>query len=345
MSEAAPPKRPITSYDVARRAGVSQSAVSRCFKPGASISKTTRAKVVKAATELGYHPNAIAQGLITRRSNLVAVVISSLTNLYYPEVLAELTQRLGGHGVRVLLFSLSHESDVDQVLQQVWSYRVDGAIVAARLSPDQIRDFQKRGVPLVLYNRVEKRAACDSVCCDSAGGERLLVGSLLEAGHQHFGIIAGPDDSYVGEERVSSALECLANAGKHEVPVVRGEFDYQTGRSGFKELVEQTAGKLDAVICANDLMAIGAVDAARHDFGRDVPAEVSVVGFDGVGPATWQSYKLTTIRQPVRRMTEAAVTMLMARITDPSIPPEQRQFSGQFLLGSSARLVRTGTTG
>jgi DNA-binding LacI/PurR family transcriptional regulator len=312
--------------------------VSRCFKPGASISKATRAKVLKSAAELGYHPNAIAQGLITRRSNLVAVMISNLTNLYYPEVLAELTQRLAGHGVKVLLFSLSTESDVDQVLQQVWSYRVDGAIVAARLSPDQIRQFHKRGVPLVLYNRVEDRAACDIVCCDSSGGERQLVGALLDAGHQHFGIIAGPADSYVGEERVRAALECLAGSGKDEVPVVRGVFSYDTGRAGFRELMERTGGKLDAVICANDLMGIGAVDAARHDFGRDVPLDVSVVGFDGVGPATWESYKLTTIRQPVRRMTEAAVTMLMARIADPTNPPEKRLFSGELLSGASARL-------
>lgn len=338
MKNSTPLIRPVTSYDVALHAGVSQSAVSRCFKPGASISKMTRAKVMKSATELGYQPNAIAQGLITRRSNLVAVIISSLTNLYYPEVLAELTQRLAAHGVKVLLFSLSHESDVREVLQQVWSYRVDGAIVAARLSPEQIRDFQKRGVPLVLYNRVEERAPCDSVCCDSAGGERLLVSSLLESGSQYFGIIAGPKDSYVGEERVRSALECLAGAGIHDVPLVRGEFDYQTGRAGFKELVERTRGKLDAVICANDLMGIGAVDAARHDFGRDVPGEVSVVGFDGVGPATWLSYKLTTIRQPVGRMTDAAVTMLMARIADPSNPFERRLFSGHLLAGSSARL-------
>jgi DNA-binding LacI/PurR family transcriptional regulator len=130
----------------------------------------------------------------------------------------------------------------------------------------------------------------------------------------------------------------LGKAGKPEVPVVRGEFDYQTGRTGLSQLIEQTKGKLDAVICANDLMGIGALDGARHDFGRDVPREMSVVGFDGVGPATWQSYQLTTIRQPVRRMTEAAVTMLMARISEPSHPPERRLFSGELLPGSSARL-------
>ena len=329
---------PVTSYDVARHAGVSQSAVSRCFKPGASISAATKAKVLRSAAELGYQPNAIAQGLINRRSNLVAVVISNLTNLYYPEVLAELTQRLAAHGVKVLLFSLSTESDVDQVLQQVWSYRVDGAIVAARLSPEQIEQFHKRHVPLVLYNRVEDRMPCDSVCCDSASGERQLVSALIETGHRSFGIIAGPADSYVGEERVRYALETLAGSGLRDVPMVRGVFSYETGRAGLTELMERTGGRLDAVICANDLMGIGAVDAARHDFGRDVPGHLSIVGFDGVGPATWESYRLTTIRQPVRRMTEAAVTMLLARVDDPDNPPERRLFSGELLRGASARL-------
>jgi DNA-binding LacI/PurR family transcriptional regulator len=330
----------VTSYDVARHAGVSQSAVSRCFKPGGSVAPKTRARIMKAATELGYQPNAFAQGLITRRTNLVAVMISNLTNLYYPEVLAELTQRLSSHGIRVLLFSLSNESDVDEVLEQVWRYRVDGAIVAARLSPAQILHFQKRRVPLVLYNRLDETTPCDSVCCDSTAGERQLVGGLLKAGHKRFGIIAGPADSYVGEERVRSACEALHKAGISDVPTVRGVFSYEAGCSGFSELMDRTGGKLDAVICANDLMAIGALDTARHDFGLAVPEDLSVVGFDGVGPATWASYKLTTIRQPVRRMTEAAVTMLLSRIEEPSQPPERRLFSGQFLQGTSARLPR-----
>ncbi|MFN7222254.1 MAG: LacI family DNA-binding transcriptional regulator [Burkholderiales bacterium] len=92
------PKRPVTSYDVALRAGISQSAVSRCFKQGASVSSAMRARVMKAARELEYTPNAMARSLITRRSNLVGVLISNLTNLYYPEVLSELCQQFGGCG-------------------------------------------------------------------------------------------------------------------------------------------------------------------------------------------------------------------------------------------------------
>ena len=331
------PKRGATSYDVARAAGVSQSAVSRCFKPGASVAPDTRARILKAAEALGYAPNAIAQGLITRRSNLVAVIISNLTNLYYPEVLAELTTRLSDRGIRVLLFALQAESDVDAVLQQVWRYRVDGAIVAARLLPDQLRVFSQRGTPVVLYNRVGDAEPVASVCCDSVAGERQLVDGLVAAGHRHFGIIAGPADSFVGEERVNAAVERLRHHG-FDAPVVRGAFDYSSGAEGLRGLMASTDDQLDALICANDLMAIGAIDCARASYGLDVPDRLSVVGFDGVSPATWEAYKVTTVRQPVRRMTEAAVEMLIERIEEPSIAPERRFFAGQLLPGQSARL-------
>ena len=139
-----------TSYDVAELAGVSQSAVSRAFRKGASVAPKTREKIMRAAKQLGYQPNAFARGLITKRTNLIAVVISNLTNLNYPEVLAELTQRLSAVGNRVLLFSLAAESDVNEVLDQIWPYRVDGAIVAARLTDEQIEQFNDRGLPIIL---------------------------------------------------------------------------------------------------------------------------------------------------------------------------------------------------
>ena len=326
-----------TSYDVAQLAGVSQSAVSRCFRPGSSISAKTRARVLAAAHELGYHPNAMASGLITKRSNLVAVVISNLTNLYYPEVLAELTRRLSDHGIRVLLFALQAESDVDAMLDQVWRYRVDGAIIAARLAPAQLRQFAKRGVPVVLYNRFGEGEAVSSVRCDSIGGEGLLVERLVAAGHKVFGVISGPADSYVSQERVQGALQRLNELG-HDAIVVDGAFDYDSGGQGLRELLERTERRLDALICANDLMAIGAIDCARSEFGLAVPGDLSIVGFDGVAPSGWASYRLSTVRQPVQRMTEAAVSMVLERIEDISLSPEVRTFAGSLVEGSSARL-------
>ena len=328
-------RRP-TSYDVARLAGVSQSAVSRCFRPGNSISEEKRKLILKAAAKLGYEPNAFASSLITKRSNLVAVVISNLTNLYYPQVLAELTQRLDREGIRVLLFALQNEGDAGQVLSQLWRYRVDGAIAAARLSAEQLALFRRHRVPVVLYNRYAEKEAVPSVFCDSIGGERLLVDQLIAAGHQHFMILSGPEDSYVGNQRVNGAIERLAHHGKSAV-VVPGRFDHESGAEGLRTAMAKRQ-RPDALICANDLMAIGAMDAARHEFNLSIPDELSIVGFDGVGPAEWPSYQLTTIRQPVRRMTDAAVTMLLERIANPELPPEVRSFTGLLVEGRSARL-------
>ena len=328
---------PPTSYDVAQRAGVSQSAVSRCFRPGASIAPKTRARVISAAHDLGYHPNAMASGLITRQSNLVAVIISNLANLYYPEVLAELTRRLSDRGIRVLLFTLQAEGEVAAILDQVWRYRVDGAIVAARLAPAHLRDFARHRVPVVLYNRFGEGEPVASVGCDSIGGERQLVDRLVAGGHKHFGIITGPDDSYVGQERVHGAQTRLREHG-FEPLIAKGAFDYESGDAGLRSLMTQSDRNLDALVCANDLMAIGAIDCARDHFGLRVPHDLSIVGFDGVAPAMWASYRVSTVRQPVRRMTEAAVAMLMERIADPDLPPEVRTFAGALIEGASARL-------
>ena len=176
--------RRVTSYDVALVAGVSQSAVSRCFQPGASVSDTTLARVMKAAALLDYIPNAAARSLITRRSNIVAVLIPSQANLQSPQLLGELSQQIGARGKRVLLFTMARETDVDRVLAEVWQYQVDGVIVAARLSPGHIAEFERRQMPLVLFNRSLPERAVNTVTCDHHEAGRMLVSRLAAAGHR-----------------------------------------------------------------------------------------------------------------------------------------------------------------
>lgn len=328
----------VTSYDVALRAGVSQSAVSRCFKPGASVSLATRERVMKAAAELDYTPNAIARSLITRRSNLVAVLISNLTNLYYPEVLSELSQQFVKNGMRVLLFTLPHEADVDKIIAQVWEYKVDGVIAAARLSAKQVAEFERRRIPFVLYNRSLQDKAVNAVVCDQIAGARILVSRLAAAGHKRFAIIGGPKDSVVGQERTKGARERIAELGLPEPLVVEGNYDYESGARGLRRIVHELGRAPNAIICGNDVMAIGCVDAARHELGLAVPLKLSVVGFDGVEPSTWLSYNLTTLRQPVQKMAQAAVDMLTSLISNPDATPEMRVFSAQFIEGGTSRL-------
>lgn len=326
------------SYDVARVAGVSQSAVSRVFQPGASASKEMRSRVLKAAKKLGYRPNAIARGLITQRSDMVAVVISVQTNLYYPEVLVQLTKRFSERGVRVLLFALEHEGDIESTLEQVLRYRVDGVVTAAMLSPQQLAVIESADIPVVFFNRTLPDAPVNSVRCDQEEGERWLVNRLFEAGHRHFAIVAGPDDSPVSTERTRGASRKLHELGITDFRVVKGDYGYDSGRRCFAELMSGAGQAPDAVVVANDAMAIGCIDEARSAFGLRVPEDVSVVGFDGIGPAKFDAYALTTIRQPVARMTDATVSMLLDRIDQPDLAPEKRVFSGERLAGRSARL-------
>lgn len=328
-------KKRATSYDVARVAGVSQSAVSRCFKPGASVSAKTRSKVESAAKKLGYQPNLIARGLITRRSNIIAVLITDLTNLNFPEVLFELNKALGNKGIHILLFTLRKESDVDEVLAQVWQYQVDGIIAAAQFTDEQISACNERGTPLVFFNRIYSESSINSVCCDHEEGERLLVESLVNDNRRAFVVMSGPKDSSVSTARTKGAISKLKERSV-KIVQVEGDYGYEKACQLIREIIDADTFKPDAIVCANDTMAIGCIDTLRHEYGINVPNQIAVVGFDGVAAAHWASYELTTVVQPIKRMVEATVNMLLERIEDPELPAEKRLFAGKLLAGGSA---------
>lgn len=291
---------------------------------------------MRAVESLGYRPNAIARSLITQRSNMVAIIVANIG--FHPEFTASLSRCFSARGLHVLLFTMDHESDADHVVDQIWQYRVDGVIAAVSLPGHHIKSFADRRTPLVFLNRYASDIPINSVCCDQAEGERMLVDRLVAAGHRRFGIIAGPSDSAVSLQRVEEAVHRLGRAGVGDVQIVSGEFDYQSGRAAMHDLAARSAGVPDAVICANDMMAIGAMDAVRHDLGLRVPDDVSIVGFDGLAQAYWASFDLVTIRQPITAMVEAAIDMLMARVENPGLGTEKRMFSGELVLGGSARM-------
>lgn len=335
-----PPRRTnrrATSYDVAKLAGVSQSAVSRVFKSGASASESMRARVMAAAKEVGYRPNAIARGLITQRSNMIAVIITRMTNLNYPEVLVQLTQAFSEEGVRVLLFTIERESETSAVIEQLLQYQVDGVVTAAMLSTNDLDLLAGSQIPVVFFNRSPKDGSVSAVRCDQEQGERWLVNHLVEGGCRSFAIITGPPDSAVSVERTRSAMNKLRELGITNVTVAEGDYSYDSGRVGLTHVIEKLGKSPDAIIAANDVMAIGCIDEARDSYQLDIPRDLSVVGFDGVGPARYAAYSLTTVQQPVERMTQATVAMLLERINDDSISPEERVFAGLKITGNSAR--------
>jgi len=328
-------KKRVTSYDVAKAAGVSQSAVSRVYIEGRSVSKKTKVKVLATAKELGYKPNAIARMLITKRSGMVAVILSSRVNLIYPEVLSLLNKRLSEKNERVLLFNLDDAEGLDDVLENIWTFQVDGVIaIAAHFDNESINKFKDHQIPVVLYNRRVSGHSASSVCCNHEQGIYELVDILHNFDHNKYLVIAGPTESDVAQERCELAIKALTDKGNNNVPIQYGDFSYDSGRLAFSEYMASHPAPT-AVICGNDTMAIGVIDEARKNFSLKVPEDLSVVGFDGVNAVFWHSYQLTTVKQPIEQMTKAAVDILLEQIASPENPAQLRVWSGSLIEGNT----------
>lgn len=330
-------KGSITSGQVADHAGVSQSAVSRAFTPGASISPKTRAKVLAAAKELGYRPNAIARSLITSKSRIIAVVMAYLENLFYPDVLEELGRALASENFHLLLFTGFKDRDSDPVFDQLMQYRVDGIILASTsLSSELSEECAVAGVPVVLFNRTTERASVSSVTSQNFEGGRMIGEFLLAGGHKTFAFIAGLENSSTNRDRFSGFREALNAAGIQDIITRSGHFSHAGAQAAAREILSMP-NRPDAIFVANDHMAVAVMDVARHEFGLSIPVDLSIVGYDNVGPSKWPSYGITTVSQPIVSMVDATVEILLDQIESGEIVSRQVVVPGELVIRTSAR--------
>lgn len=335
-------KPPVTSSQVAEHAGVSQSAVSRTFTPGASISPKTRARVLASAKLLGYRPNAIARSLSTNRSRIIAVVMAYLENLFYPDVLEELGRRLAAENYHVLLFTGFMDRDSDPIFDQLMQYRVDGIILASTgLSSELSEECTAAGIPVVLFNRTTQRDETSSVTTRNREGGKLVAEFLLAGGHKRFAYISGLENSSTNRDRYAGFASALAAKGVKRIEVRVGDYSRSSAEAAARELL-RLPRRPDAIFVANDHMAVAVMDVARHEFGLSIPTDLSIVGFDDVGPARWPSYSITTVAQPIGPMVEAAVDILMDQIASGDIEPVHRVIPGELIVRDSARRPRSG---
>ena len=334
-------KKPsVTSSQVAEFAGVSQSAVSRTFTPGASISAKTRTKVLAAAKELGYRPNAIARSLITSRSRIIAVVMAYLENLFYPDVLEELGRRLAAENYHVLLFTGFKDRDSDPVFDQLMQYRVDGIILASTsLSSQLAEECTFAGIPVVLFNRTTEKVAASSVTSTNRAGGRLIAEFLVAGGHKSFGYIAGIESSSTNRDRLLGFREGLRGAGFDKIELRTGNYNRADAETAAREMLSLKK-RPQAIFVANDHMAVAVMDIARYEFGLSIPDDLSIVGYDDVGPARWPSYGITSVTQPIIPMVEATVDILMEQITSGEIEAQHKVIPGELVVRSSARLPK-----
>ena len=334
-------KHNITSIDVARLADVSQSAVSRSFTPGASVSADTRARVIEAARKLGYRPNAIARTLSTRRSRMIAVVVSNLQNQFYPVVLETLSQRLQKDGYHVLLF-ITEIEDADELLVELLRYQIDGIVMASTmLSSGLAQQIAEARIPVVMFNRTSRAGSISTVSSDNHGGGMAVAHFLADGGHSRVAYLAGAEDSSTNHDRERGLRDGLAARGLRTVARAVGDYKFERAAQATRELFGDLVAhgeRPDALFVASDHMAFAAIDTLRMEFGLRVPQDVSVVGFDNVPQAEWGAYRLTTVAQSAVPMIEATVQMLLRQLEDDAVTRDHVVIPTRLVVRASARV-------
>ncbi|WP_299504126.1 LacI family DNA-binding transcriptional regulator [uncultured Roseobacter sp.] len=328
----------VTSVEVAERAGVSRSAVSRVFTPGASVSKSTAEKVRKAAAQLGYRPNVLARSLITGRSRIIGLVVAYLENQFYPEAIERLSKALQAEGYHVLVFMASNDHAATQtVIDELLDYQVDAIIAASvGLSSDLTKRCEGLGIPIVLFNRHQYDERLTSVTSDNVAGGHKLAEFLVAGGHKRIAHIAGWEDASTQIDREAGFMAGLKEAGVSLFARGIGNFNFETAQNAARRMFGAQE-RPDAVFVANDHMAFAVMDVLRFELGLRVPEDVSVVGYDDVTLSHWPSYDLTTVRQPANRMVAATVEALLARLSEEDEAPRRITLDGPLIIRGSAR--------
>ncbi|MFK3707942.1 LacI family DNA-binding transcriptional regulator [Klebsiella sp. NPDC088457] len=331
-------RRPVTSYDVAKLAGVSQSAVSRAFTEGGKVSAATREKIKDAATQLGYRPSFVARSLITRRSNLIGVVVPGLMNPFYADLVDELVQAFKGMGYSVLLFSMNSDGNTDPILEDILRHRVEALIlVSTMLSSHFAEECQHNGLPVLLLNRKNASKNVSSVTSDNMRGGEQIADFLVAGRHRQLAFIAGFDSSSTSRDRERGFTERLQWHGFPAPLRAQGLYCMETVMEVTRALLNGKQ-RPDGIFCANDIMAIGALNVAVGEFGLTAGRDISIIGFDNIAMAGWPLFNLTTYVQPVDEMVASAIRIITRQFADAASPAVQQVLAGRLIVRKSARI-------
>ena len=294
----------VTAEDVAKRAGVSRSAVSRTFTPGGSVSKLVRRKVLKAARELGYRVNRLAQGLNSDRSNLIGVVGANLGSPFIAKQLDLLSIGLLRRGLQCLLLNAADaRKDIAPLIELLFEFRVQAIVVLSGEPPASIVDeCIANGVRLILINQRLDRTDTNMVLSDDSHGADLAALRLVEAGCKKVAVVSGSSPTPAPTRRAHAGTHRKSSGGVDVVSWSDSPTSYESGYRAGCELLADAA--IDGAFCVTDLLALGFLDAARLEMGRKVPDELSIIGFDDIPQAGWKGYQLTTVAQSLEELTD-----------------------------------------
>jgi LacI family transcriptional regulator len=316
----------VTSFDVARLAGVSQPTVSRALRNIPGASPETRERVLRAARDLAYIPSDSGRSLSRRSTRRIAVVSEELTNPYYPELVEPLRRHLVSHDYRMVI--VTDEATRTVGLDALADGSYDGVVLTTAGRRSTLpRDLTERGVPHVLVNRTLDHPESPSCRMDNRGGAEAVSDLLASLGHERIGAIHGPVETSTGKERSEGLMLGLRRHGlrvRRELSR-RVRFDHDAGRAAARELLDRP-DRPTAIVCGNDVIAFGVLSAAR-ELGLDVPMDLTVVGFDDIPMAAWPFVGLTTVHCDLEQLASVAVSLLLSQIGDATVQPSEHEIA------------------
>ena len=316
----------VTSTDIARKLKISQSTVSRALRGDPRVAPETTARVLEAARQMNYTPNLAARSLITRKTGTIGVVVGDITNPFYPQLLEILHNELALAGYRTILFNEQTDASVDQhVGDLAHGAAVDGLMYVSATLGSPLPGRGPQTLPVVLVNRYLDAAEVDVVVSDNRRGGEIVAEALVALGHRRIALITGPENTTTSRDREQGFREQLERSGAPLDETLRrvGQYSHASGYQWCLDLLAAEP-RPTAVFAGNDVIAFGALDAARR-VGIRVPQELSIVGFDDIEMADWEGFSLTTVRQPLAEMGRAASRLLIDRIARKHDDPPQRR--------------------
>ncbi|WP_341528132.1 LacI family DNA-binding transcriptional regulator [Nostoc sp. UHCC 0302] len=339
-------RRRTSIEDIARRAGVSHSTVSRALRDNPLISLQVREEIKRIAQEMNYVPNAIAQSLQNQRTNTIGVVVTSIADPFFAEVVEGIEQVAKPAGLSVVL-STSHR-DIEQEIAAIDNFhrrRVDGILIAdSRISKQHTKQLSQIAVPTVLINSQTEDASeiFYSVAIDDRLGGRIAVEHLVSLGHTSIGYLGVGDKSRSNQQRLEGYQTALTEAGLPLIDdwvAISDDYvrisDVTTGQKLLAKLA--TAG-VTGIFCYNDMVAVGALLACQEQ-GISVPRDLSIVGFDGIALSRYITPPLTTVSQPMLEIGGSAMQMLLDLLEEKTV--ENRVLSPFLVKRGSSALSKT----
>lgn len=326
--------------DVAEHAGVSISTVSYVLNNSGPVAAPRRARVLDAVRVLNYTPNESARNLKRRSASTVGLVVPDLSNPFFAMLAEGVERAASARDVLVVLCAPEATGSAESLNGRLLrSQRLDGIIYlsGAATSPSSLLELTRLG-PVVLVDEQLPGFDLPAVVSDNRRGARELARHVLDQGHERVVVIGGPKELWTAEQRLAGYREAFAATGRDpdEVPVLLGDYRQQSGTELAEQLLSvDIAERPTALLCANDLMAIGALEHCKRA-GIRVPEDVSVVGFDDLPFASLLTPRLTTVRQPAREMGEGAANLLFDLLEGKGDAPPNQPYPVSVQIRDSA---------